>query len=324
VPLDPAAKAMVDAMEANWPDLSSLPAAQARATVRAQGAAARQAAGAPEVVARVDDRAVPGPGGEIPVRIYWPAEPVTTPPPAVVFFHGGGFVICDLDSHDATCRGLANGAGVVVVSVDYRLAPEDKFPAAAEDAYAATVWVAANAAELGADPARLAIAGDSAGGNLTAVVALMARDRGGPTLAFQLLVYPVTDLSPSRHGHASQTENGRGYFLTTQDMEWFRAQYLPHDADGSDPLASPLLADDLAGLPPALVMTAEYDPLRDEGEAYGRRLSDAGVPTEVIRYPGMFHGFFSMGAFLPTARQANQRAYDALRVALTRASAGRG
>jgi acetyl esterase len=204
----------------------------------------------------------------------------------------------------------------VVVSVDYRLAPEHRFPAGPEDAYAATVWAAEHAEELGADRARVAVAGDSAGGNLAAVVSLLCRDRGGPDLRFQLLIYPVCDISPTRHEHGSQTDNATGYFLTTSHMEWFRAQYLPEGADGSDPYASPLRAEDLSGLPPAMVITAEYDPLRDEGEAFGRRLQAAGVATVARRYDGMFHGFFGMAAFLDSARRAHDDAVAALRRAL--------
>jgi acetyl esterase len=201
----------------------------------------------------------------------------------------------------------------VVVSVDYRLAPEHKFPAAAEDAYAATQWVADHADELGGDPDRIAVAGDSAGGNLAAVVALMARDRGGPPLRFQLLVYPVTDFSFDTD---SYRENAEGYFLHRASMEWYWRQYLASDDDGIDPYASPLRADDVTGVPPAMVITAEYDPLRDEGEAYGRKLADAGVDVSIRRFDGMFHGFFSMGAFLDGAKQATDDAHAALRDAL--------
>jgi acetyl esterase len=252
------------------------------------------------------------------VRIYWPQAPPAEADtlPLVVYFHGGGWVICDLDTHDETCRTLANGSGAVVVSVDYRLAPEDRFPAAAEDAYAATVWAAEHAAELGADASRVGVAGDSAGGNLAAVVPLMARDRGGPPLRFQLLIYPVTDVSPNRNDYASKSDNGTGYFLTIEHMEWYRDKYLPEGDDGSAPYISPVCAADFAGLPPALVITAEYDPLRDEGEAYARRLNEAGVPADVERCAGMFHGFFGLAMVLDGARAANERAAAALRDAL--------
>jgi acetyl esterase len=227
-----------------------------------------------------------------------------------VFLHGGGWVLCSLDTHDQTCRALTRDAGTITVSVDYRLAPDGRFPAAAEDAYAATTWAAEHAGELGGDPRRLAVAGDSAGGNLAAAAALMARDRGGPALAFQLLVYPVLD---HRRVTPSHRENAEGFFLTGVHMRWYWEQYLGPDGDGAHPYASPGLAGDLAGLPPAHIVTAECDPLRDEGEDYARRLRDAGVPVEVVRYDGMFHGFFGMAELLPGARRAQDAAFGALR-----------
>jgi acetyl esterase len=266
-------------------------------------------------VAKVEDREIPGPAGPIPVRIYWPLGATGTLP-LITYFHGGGWVICDLDSHDGSCRALANETGSVVVSVDYRLAPEHRFPAPAEDSYAAMVWAAEHAAELGADASRHAVAGDSAGGNLAAVVALMARDRNGPALRFQLLVYPVTDVSPGRDRHGSQTDNATGYFLTTSGMDWFRGQYLPEGEDGSHPYASPFMADDLSNLPPAFVVTAEFDPLRDEGEAYGAKLAAAGVPVEVLRADGMFHGFFGMGELIPAVKPVTEQAFAAVRKGL--------
>ncbi|HIG00948.1 MAG TPA: alpha/beta hydrolase, partial [Myxococcales bacterium] len=222
----------------------------------------------------------------------------------------GGFVIGDLDTHDGTCRELAVGAECLVVSVDYRLAPEHPFPAAPEDCYAATAWLAEHCAELGGDPARLAVGGDSAGGNLAAAVALMARERGGPPLAHQLLIYPVTDYG---FDTASYRENAEGYMLTRPLMEWFWNHYLADPAQGDNELASPLRAASLAQLPPATVITAEFDPLRDEGEAYAQRLSEAGVKTEMTRYDGVFHGFFGMGAAIDKAKQAVDEACTALR-----------
>jgi acetyl esterase len=221
--------------------------------------------------------------------------------PLLVFFHGGGFVIGDIDTHDATCRGLAKAAHCIVVSVDYRLAPEHPFPAAPEDCYAATVWVADNAASLGGDGARLAVGGDSAGGNLAAVVALMARDRGGPALTHQLLIYPVID---HNFDTASYVENGRGYLLSREMMMWFWGLYLEDAGDGSKPYASPIRAEDLSGLAAATIISAEFDPLRDEGEAYARRLGDADVAVTARRYDGMVHGFFAMTAVLDRAREA--------------------
>jgi len=315
MPIDPSAAALIEVLEEHFPRIERgvTSASEARAV-------AKQFRRPVEIepVARVEDRTVPGPAGDIPVRVYLPVEDGETRP-GIVYFHGGGFVICDLDSHDGACRRLANEVNAVVVSVDYRLAPEHRWPAAAEDAFAATQWAAAHAAELGIDADRLAVAGDSAGGNLTAVVAQMARDRGGPALAFQLMVYPVIDLSATRSEHASQTENARGYFLTLDQMEWYRDQYLG-DADGEAPYASPIKAGSLAGLPAACVVTAEMDPLRDEGEAYGRALRAAGVPVELHRAPGMFHGFFNMDAVLDGSREAQQIAFGAIRGVLTPAS----
>ena len=305
MPLDPQAKALLDAMPP-MPDSSSLDLALVRAGME-QG----PFAGDPEPVAKVENRTIPGPAGEIPVRVYTPAG--SRPFPGLVFFHGGGFVMCSLDSHDGQCRSLANAAGCVVVSVDYRLAPEHPYPAAPEDCYAATLWVARNGSELGIDTARLAIGGDSAGGNLTAVTALRARDRGGPRLRFQLLVYPVTDFAFET---PSYRENGEGFFLTEGMMRWFWGHYLDAPDRGAEPYASPLRAADLSGLPPGLCITAEYDPLRDEGEAYAVRLREAGVDVRTSRYDGMFHGFFGMGAQVDKARVAIAEAGAALRAAL--------
>jgi len=268
--------------------------------------------GEPAPVGRVENRAIPGPAGEIPVRVYWPAGDGGGLLPMLVFFHGGGWVLCDLDTHDAICRALTNSAGCVTISVDYRLAPEHKFPAAPEDCYAATAWAAAHADELGGDAARLAVVGDSAGGNLAAVVALMARERGGPALAFQLLIYPATDL---RMNTPSIAENGAGYGLDTAEMIWFGNHYMRDDTDKLNPLVSPLLAPELGGLPPALVVTAEYDPLRDEGERYGERLRAAGVPVTINRYDGMIHGFASMLDIFDGGRRAVDDCAAALRAA---------
>ena len=261
-----------------------------------------------ESVARVEDRTLPGPNGAIPVRVYAPES--SGPLPVLVYFHGGGWVIGSIETHDMSCRALTNLTGCAIVSVDYRLAPENKFPAPLEDCYAATCWVAENARAIGADPDRVAIGGDSAGGNLTASVALLARDRKGPALRHQLLVYPVTDAACDT---ASYRDNAEGYFLTKDAMLWFWNHYLTAAAEGANPYASPLRATELRDLPPATVITAEYDPLRDEGEAYGEKLAAAGVATTVQRYDGMIHGFFGMGELLDQATTAMQQAAGDLR-----------
>ena len=319
--LDPQAKALLDTMPP-MPDFSTLDLA----LIRAGMAAGVLGPAEPEAVAKVENRTIPGPAGEIPVRVYTPqvsrSEPKASevheagsgPHPGLVYFHGGGFVLCNLDTHDGICRGLANAAGCIVVSIDYRLAPEHPYPAAPEDCYAATQWVAKNGSELGIDVSRLAIGGDSAGGNLTAVTALLARDRGGPALRFQLMIYPVTDCA---FDTASYRENGEGYFLTQGMMRWFWEKYLADPKQGGEGYASPLRAADLANLPPGLCITAEYDPLRDEGEAYAARLREAGIDVRSSRYPGMFHGFFGMTEQLDKAREALAEASAALRAALT-------
>ncbi|MDT7583500.1 MAG: acetyl esterase [Pseudonocardiales bacterium] len=293
MPVHPEAQGLLDALaEAGLPATEEMTVPNARAATA--GFLALQ--GEPVEVASVLDRTVPGPAGEIPVRVYTPAG--EGPLPVVVYFHGGGWVIGDLEVVDQPCRQLASAAGAIVVSVDYRLAPEHRYPAAFDDCYAATVWVGAHAAEIGGDPARLAVAGDSAGGNLAAAVALAARDRGGPELAAQLLIYPVTDFN---FGTASYQDNREGYLLTKGSMQWFWAHYLGAQDLDKDPYACPLRADSLVGLPPAYVATSEYDPLRDEGEAYARRLEEAGVAVTAKRFDGLLHGFFWMLAAVPSA-----------------------
>ncbi len=257
---------------------------------------------------QVEDRTIQGPGGSLPLRIYWPPGP--RPLPVLVYYHGGGWVIGNLDTHDFQCRLMASWAGCMVVHVNYRHAPEHVFPAAIDDAYAGACWVEENAAALGADAGRIAVGGDSAGGNLAAAVALMARERGAPRLALQYLAYPVMDASM---GLPSYNENANGYGLTAEGMAWFWDQYVPDLADRSNPLASPLQAPDLSGLAPALVMTAEFDPLRDEGEAYARRLKEAGVPVELKRYEGLVHGFLAQTGEIDGARVAMADLVRALR-----------
>ena len=263
----------------------------------------------PEPVWKVADLAIPGPAAEIPVRVYTPRETAQLLP-VLVWLHGGGHVVGCLDSYDALCRQLALQAECIVVSVEYRLAPEHKFPAAPEDCYAATLWVAENAAAIGVDARRLAVGGDSAGGNLAAAVSLMARDRKKPAIAFQMLIYPVTDHS---YDTASYRDNADGYLLTKDSMVWFWDHYLRAAGDGAEPYASPLRAQDLKGLPPAMVVTTEFDPLRDEGEAYANRLKQAGVPVKLKRYDGLIHGFFMMTGFFPQALQAVDEAAAEIR-----------
>jgi acetyl esterase len=274
----------------------------------------------PRVAARTD-LAIPGPAGSLPARRYDP-PPALAPGddgaagPALVFFHGGGFVFGDLDSHDELCRMLCVHAQATVIAVDYRLAPEAPFPAAVEDASAAFAWVHANAAALGIDPDRIAVGGDSAGGNLAAVVSQPAHAAGTPAPAFQLLIYPKTTHEPTRSG----TLFARGFFLVEEDIAWFQASYAA--ADG-DPRAYPAATADLSGLPPAYVVTAGFDPLRDEGEDYAARLAAAGVPTVARRHPGLIHGFASMTAVSQASHDAVVEMGGALRMGLRRRG-GRG
>ncbi len=308
MPLDPQVKAVL----AQIPPLGDEVMLALPPPVLRQAMAAMPGSSGPvEAVARVENRTLPGPAGEIPVRIYAPSEARGLP--AMVYFHGGGFVIGGLDTHDGTCRSLANAIGCMVVSVDYRLAPEHKFPAGPEDCYAATRWVAEKGAEIGVDGARICVGGDSAGGNLAAVVALMARDRRGPALRHQLLIYPVANHD---FATASYEENKQGYLLSREMMRWFWNHYLVRPEDGANPYASPLRAASLAGLAPAHVITAEFDPLRDEGEALAARLARDGVPTTRVRYDGMIHGFFSMSAMIDTAKRAIAEAAAAVRAKL--------
>jgi acetyl esterase len=273
--------------------------------------------GEPEVVAGVEDRQLPGPGGPVPVRIYTPADADPGPLPVLVWFHLGGFVFGTVEWVDPITRALANRSGCIVVSVDYRLAPEHPYPAARDDAWAAVTWVAEHATEIGADPDRLAVGGDSAGGNLATVTCLMAREQGGPSIAFQLLIYPSPDCSEGAFALPSHRENGdEGYLITNADIRVWWGHYLSGGADPHDPHVSPLHAPDLSGLPPALVITAEYDPLRDPGEAYARRLAEAGVPTELRRYDGQIHAFFVVPAAIERARECMDDVAEALRKAL--------
>jgi acetyl esterase len=305
--LDPQAKAMLDRIAAlGLPPTHTLPPEEAR-----RQAEATRLVAPGEEVARVEDRVVPTADAQIPVRVYTPEG--SGPFPALVFYHGGGWVMGSVPGSDATCRSLANAAGCVVVSVEYRLAPEAKFPAAAEDCFAATRWVVEQASSLNIDPARVAVGGISAGGNLAAVVALMARDRpGSPGLVHQLLVVPVTDRN---FDTASYRDNSQGYGLTTDTMRWYWSHYLRDEQDALNPYAAPLRSERFDGLPPATVITAECDPLRDEGAAYADRLRAAGVAVQYTCYEGMVHSFFSMAAFMDKGQQAVDQGAAALRAA---------
>ena len=282
MPVDPQIRALLD-RGTGVPATHTLPVAEARRQYEARIALMAP----PPQMAKVLERRIDGPGGSIGLRIYTPAG--NGPFPLMMFFHGSGFVLCSLDTHDGMCRNLAAGIRCVVVSVDYRLAPEHKFPKGLDDCLAATRWAAANAVDLGIDPTLIMVAGDSAGGNMAAVTALRIRDEGGPKLRGQMLLYPVTDYHTP--GTPSYAENADGYGLTRDTMEWFWEHYLANPVEAENPYASPLRARDLAGLPPAYVTSAEYDPLRDEAELYGKRLQAAGVTTKITRWPGMNHGF---------------------------------
>lgn len=308
MPVHPEVQVFLDAQaQIEAPPISEQTPEMAREGYRATA----EAIGPGPAMHSVADRTMPGPGGDMRLRIYRPSAADDLP--ILVYYHGGGWVIGDLDTHDRACRELAEGSGCVVVSVDYRLAPEAPFPAAVDDSYAALEWVAAHADEIGGNPSLLAVGGDSAGGNLSAVTCLLARDRQGPEISFQLLIYPAVDM---RFAHASVEENGEGYVLTKEHMSFFRGHYMPPDADLEDPRASPLLAASHEDLPPALVITAEFDPLRDEGEAYGAALNAAGVPVEVSRYEGQVHIFFQLTPMLEGAQRAMKEACEALEEAL--------
>ncbi len=299
------------AARAGRPRIESLPPAQARAeTVR--GALAVR--GPLPALPRIEELEIPGSGGPIRARLYAPdAEPGGTG--LLVYFHGGGWVIGDLDTCEGLCRFLASESGAAVLAVDYRLAPEHRFPAAVEDAVAALAYAAERAGYLGADPDRIAVGGDSAGGNLAAVAAQAARSGEAPRPAFQLLIYPVCDLSEKRPSYHLFRE---GFLLTEAEMDWFRAQYLRDPGAERDPRVSPLLAEDLSGLAPAYIATAGFDPLRDEGEEYARRLSAVGVPVALRRHEGLLHSYANLTAVGRAAREAMLEAAAALREGLAR------
>jgi acetyl esterase len=307
MPLDPQARAYLNKLAAlRIPEFHTLEPAQARTMFRAM----RALAGPPDPIGGVEDRVLPP---SIPVRIYQPIEGGPAPRPVLVYFHGGGWVLGDIETVDNLCRRLANESRCVVVSVDYRLAPEAKFPAPLEDCFDVVWQVADEPSDFGVDRRRIAVGGDSAGANLAAAIALKARDRGDLPLAFQLLIYPIADFS---FDTPSYRENAEGFGLTREMMAWYWSQYLATPEEGHSPLASPLRATDHSGLPPAMVITAEHDVLRDEGEAYAARLKESGVPVILQRYDGMIHGFLQMAETFDKGRIAIREAGQALRKAL--------
>ncbi|OGB20572.1 MAG: acetyl hydrolase [Burkholderiales bacterium RIFCSPLOWO2_02_FULL_57_36] len=298
--LDPHAKQLLDFVASrNLPSFHTLSPVEARAFYKDRRSATQPE---PQAVAAVEEFAVPGPAGNVPIRSYRPqgASPDAALP-ALVYYHGGGHTIGDLDTHDTLCRELCNRSGFAVFSVDYRLGPEHKFPVAVQDCFAALQWIASHAGKLSINSGKLAVGGDSAGGNLAAVMSLMARDQGGPGIVFQLLIYPATDLRFLSRSHKT---NGRGYLLTTEVIEYFTVNYLSKEADRLDWHASPALALDHRGLPPTLVITAGYDPLCDEGKEYADLLRAAGNQVEYIDYPGQIHGFITMGKVIAQANEA--------------------
>ncbi len=298
--LHPQTRALLDLIEQRGlPPIHTLAPAEARAS---SGERLKILQPPPREVGRVQDRHAGGPDGPIPLRLYRPiGAPDAAVLPVLVYYHGGGWVIGDLDTHDTLCRELANLSGCALIAVDYRLGPEHRFPAAVSDCIAATRWVSEHAAELGVDASRLAVGGDSAGGNLAAVVSIDARERGDLPIAFQLLIYPATDMNCTAPSHA---ENGQGYFLTSETMAYFIGHYIADPAQYGDWRASPLLHPDLSNLPPALVLTAGFDPLRDEGAAYAKRLTEAGNRASYVHFPRQIHGFIGMGKVIDEANSA--------------------
>lgn len=311
MPLDPQIVNVMEQVAAlGFPAAHTVSPQEARANAKL-----RARAPGPDV-ANVADQTIPSPDGDVPVRIYTPEG--DGPFPILAWFHGGAWVVGDLESADGVARSLCVGGQCLVVSVDYRLAPETKFPGPADDCWAAMTWAVENASSLNGDASRLAVGGDSAGGNLAAAMSLMAADRGGPAIALQVLIYPVTDVD---FNTVSYDVNGEGYSLTKTTMQWYWDHYLSGLEDASNPYAAPLQAMSLAGQPPALVITAEYDPLRDEGEAYAKRLQDAGVAATATRYDGVIHGFFTMGAVVDKGQQAVDEASAAIRNAFATSGA---
>ncbi len=309
MPLDPQCRALIEAAAGSAPFDGSDHIA-VRNGYAATISAFRHATGE---LNSVVDSAFPGPAGDVPIRIYRPQGDGASLAPCLIFYHGGGWAVGDLDTHDHMCRHLAHGSGAVVISVDYRLAPEHKFPAGLADCIAAVHWVIDNAGKLEVDATRVAIGGDSAGGNLAAAVTIEMRDTGGPKLALQLLIYPAVDFTADNN---SLRENATGYMLTREALEMFTDLYLPDRTTRSDPRASPLLCASHTDLPRAFVQTAEFDPLRDEGRAYAEALMAAGCPVEYKCYPGVIHGFARMGAKVDAGLTALDDACGVLREAL--------
>jgi acetyl esterase len=307
-PLDPQVKVLLDQMAAaNQPPFHSQSPVDARKAMEAM----LNVLGPGPEVHKVEDRKIPGPAGDIPIRIYTPAG---KPNGILVYFHGGGWVVGDLASHDYVCRVFTNETGCTVVAIDYRLAPEHLFPAGPDDCYAATQWASKNAASLGCDADHIAVGGDSAGGNLAAAISLMARDRGGPRIRHQMLIYPVTDSAMDTPSYKEFTADG--FVLSKLDMEWFWNYYIPNAKDRENPYASPARAKDLKNLPPAHIITASHDPLRDEGEAFAELLKKAGNKVKVKRYEGVVHGFVSLQAAIDQGKTATRELADELKASL--------
>lgn len=295
--LDPQAKALLDKIEqSGTPAYDTLPVQEARLLYDKASELAQGEPPTPETMLALK---IPGPASQIDVLLYKPDESYGLP--VLIYFHGGGYTIGSLKSHDCVCRTLCMEAQCIVISVDYRLAPEHKYPAAVDDCFTATQWIANNAISLGGDPQRIAVGGDSAGGNLAAVVCIKAREAGGPQLVHQLLIYPGTDMSCSFPSHKKFAQ---GYRLTSELIDWFYQQYFEPDSDTDSWLASPLNADDLSGLPPAFVLSAGFDPLQDEDKAYADKLDQAGVPVKYSHYEGMLHGFIAMPGLFDKAKEA--------------------
>lgn len=314
--LDPQAKAILDQIaNSPLPKLHQVPASVARQMFEFS-CKLLDAKDLP--IGKTEDRTIAGPGGDLALRIYTPVAAPSGPLPVLAFFHGGGFVIGSIETHDAPCRIIANEAKCLVVSVDYRLAPEHRFPAAVDDCLAAVNWIARNGTEIGADVSRIAVGGDSAGGNLAAVVAQLSRDAGGPALAFQMLIYPATD---ALHEGLSRTANAEGYMLDQELMAWFFTQYIgsPDQANLADPRLSPMRHEKLAGLPPAHVIVAGFDPLRDEGLAYAQALTEAGVAVTTAEFKGQIHGFCSMSGVIEAGRTALVGGAAAMKAAFAKA-----